>query len=57
MLSPKRRSVAIGMPCSSPKLGKTGWAMLKGATKAHKPTQRKRHGLGEVFELKRCIAI
>jgi hypothetical protein len=47
----------MGMPCSSPKLGKAGWAMLKGAAKAHKTTQRKRHGLGEVFELKRCIAI
>jgi len=47
----------MGMPCSSPKLGKAGWAMLKGAAKAHKTSQQKRQGLGEMLGLKRCIAI
>jgi hypothetical protein len=31
--------------------------MLKGATKAHKATQRKRQGLEGLFGLKACIAI
>jgi hypothetical protein len=53
MLSPKRRSVPIAMPCSSPKLGKLGCAMLSGAANSHKPTQRNRQGRedGERYRL------